>query len=81
MEKNHHYIPQTYLKQWEDTTKRIWVYNFTEHTVSHRNKDSIIKEDYLYSLTLREFQLLLPEQREIFAEPLRLFHVFWVTMN
>jgi len=65
------------LKQWEDTTKRIWVYNFTEHTVSHRNKDSIFKEDYLYSLTLREFQLLSPEQREIFAEPLRLFHVFW----
>ena len=74
--KNHHYIPQTYLKQWEDSTKRVWLYNFIERTVSHRNKDSIFKEDYLYSLTFRELQLLSPQQREIFAEPLRPFHVF-----
>lgn len=74
--KNHHYIPQTYLKQWEDSTKRVWLYNFIERTVSHRNKDIIFKEDYLYSLTFRELQLLTPEQREIFAEPLKPFHVF-----
>lgn len=74
--KNHHYIPQTYLKQWEDSTKRVWLYNFIERTVSHRNKDSIFKEDYLYSLTFRELQLLSLQQREIFAEPLRPFHVF-----
>lgn len=44
--------------------------------IFHRNKDSIFKEDYLYSLTFRELQLLSPEQREIFAEPLKPFHVF-----
>ena len=64
------------MKQWEDSTKRVWLYNFIERTVSHRNKDSIFKEDYLYSLTFRELQLLSPQQREIFAEPLRPFHVF-----
>ncbi len=74
--RNHHYIPQTYLKQWEDSTNLIWLYNFREHTVSHRNKKSIFSEDYLYSITIREIQLLPPEQREVFVDPLKEYHVF-----
>lgn len=74
--RDHHYIPRTYLKQWEDSTNLIWLYNFREHTVSHRNKKSIFSEDYLYSITFREIQLLSPEQREVFVSPLKGFHVF-----
>lgn len=74
--KRHHYIPKVYLKQWEDKQKLIWYYNKKEKTVAHRNKDSVLYEEHLYSLTLREIYYLTPQQQEIFAEPLKEFDVY-----
>ncbi len=44
--KNHHYIlTDLFEEQWEDSTKRVLaLYNFIERTVSHRNKDSILRK-------------------------------------
>lgn len=73
--KNHHYVPQTYLKYWEDKEGLIWLYNITDKTILHRNKESIFKEDYLYSITLDEWNLLSQKEKELFIEPLKPFKV------
>ncbi len=73
---NHHYVPQTYLKYWEDKEGLIWLYNITDKTILHRNKKSIFKEDYLYSITFDEWNLLSSEEKELFIEPLKPFKVF-----
>lgn len=73
---NHHYIPRVYLKYWEDDNHKIWLYNIEGKTVSHQNKDSIFKENYLYSLTIREFGLMTAEQKELFVKPLLQYKVF-----
>lgn len=74
--KNHHYVPQVYLQRWEDQEKRIWIYDLSTMTYSHRNKRSIMREDYLYSLTFREFNLLTDKQKEFFIEPLSAYQVY-----
>lgn len=73
---NHHYIPRVYLKYWEDDSQKIWLYNIKDRTVSHRNKNSVFKEDYLYSLTIREFDFLTAEQKELFVQPLLQYKIF-----
>lgn len=73
---NHHYIPQVYLKHWEDAEGLIWGYNLSDKTIFHRNKGSIFKEDYLYSITLRDWNLLPTEQKELFIEPLKPFNIY-----
>lgn len=75
--KKHHYVPCVYLQRWEDTEKLLWLYNICDATVSHRNKASVLYEDYLYSLTLREFDLMTTEQKIFFLEPLKEYSVFW----
>ena len=72
----HHCVPQTYLKQWEDKKGFIWLYNTTDKTILHRNRKSIFNEKYLYSITLNEWNLLPPEEKKLFIEPLKPFKVF-----
>ena len=73
---NHHYIPRVYLKQWEDEEGLIWGYNLSDKTIFHRSNESIFKEDYLYSITLRDWNLLPTEQKELFIEPLKPFNIY-----
>lgn len=74
--KKHHYVPKAYLQQWEDNEKLLWVYDLSTSTFSHKSKGSVLTEDYLYSITLREFNLLSRQQKEFFAEPLNDYQVF-----
>lgn len=74
--KKHHYVPQVYLQRWEDSEKLLWVYNLHTATVAHRNKRNVLYEDYLYSLTLREANLLTMEQKKFFIAPLKEYQVF-----
>lgn len=73
---HHHYIPRTYLKQWENQNKQIWLYDIEDRTMELRNKDSIFYEKHLYSITFIESQLLAPDQKEMFIEPLKQYQVF-----
>lgn len=74
--RRHHYVPQVYLQRWEDSKKLLWIYDLQNKTVSHRNKRRVLFEDYLYSITLREFNLLTIEQKEFFVAPLKEYKVF-----
>lgn len=74
--KKQHFVPQSYLKQWEDDECLIWLYNKEEKTVAHRNTNSFFYYLHLYSLTLLEFNYLTPQQQETFFEPLKLFSIY-----
>ena len=74
--KKQHFVPQTYLKQWEDNENLIWLYNKEEKTVSHRNTNSFFYYLHLYSLTLFEFNYLTPQQQETFFKPLKPFSIY-----
>ena len=74
--KKHHYVPQVYLQRWEDSEKLLWVYDLHTSAVAHRNKRNVLCEDHLYSLTLREVNLLTMEQKKFFVAPLKEYRVF-----
>lgn len=74
--RKHHYVPQVYLQRWEDSKRLLWIYNLHTATISHQSKRSVLYEDYLYALTLREFNLLTIEQKEFFVAPLKEYQVF-----
>ncbi len=74
--KKQHFVPQSYLKQWEDDECLIWLYNKQEKTVAHRNTNSFFYYLHLYSLTLFEFNYLTTQQQETFFEPLKPFSVY-----
>lgn len=74
--KKQHFVPQSYLQQWEDKESLIWLYNKKDKTVAHRNTSSFFYYLHLYSLTLLEFNYLTIQQQETFFEPLRPFSVY-----
>lgn len=72
-----HFVPQSYLKQWEDEESLVWLYNKEDKTVAHRNTSSFFYYAHLYSLTLLEFNYLTLQQQETFFEPLKPFSIYF----
>lgn len=72
----HHYIPQVYLKYWENENRQINYLDLNNGTIELRNKNSIFYQKNLYAITLYEFYLLTEEEKQLFIEPLKKYKVF-----
>lgn len=73
--KKQHFVPQSYLKQWEDDECLIWLYNKQKNSGTQKHKQ-LFYYLHLYSLTLFEFNYLTSQQQEAFFEPLKPFSVY-----
>ncbi|MCR2050542.1 DUF4238 domain-containing protein [Acetatifactor muris] len=73
--KKQHFVPQSYLKQWEDNENLIWLYNKDKKRY-HAETQTVFYYLHLYSLTLFEFNYLTPQQQETFFEPLKPFSIY-----
>lgn len=49
---NNHYVPQSYLKQWEKLNGRLWMYNKDNSLDRRSNTQKIMNENKLYIKTI-----------------------------
>lgn len=72
--KNQHYIPQTYLKKWEDGNRLLWLYNKDDDSLKYPQgikKENVFYQKNLYTKTPDDYPTFTETEKIQFFEPLR----------
>lgn len=78
---NQHYVPQTYLKNWEDDSQLLWLFNKVDDSLKFPNgvtKDKIFYQKNLYTKTNNNNPILTKKDKE---EKFKILHEFNISYN
>lgn len=71
-----HFLPRVYLKQWEDSKGKIWVYDLQKKVFSDVTEKSFFYIKDMYSLTVNEIFALGKQEKLDIISPLDEYDIF-----
>lgn len=76
--KKQHYIPQTYLEAWNDSSNKIYVYQKKDNKLfKHSKVDKVLYENDLYTKTVKDTIILKQEDKEKIFNELHQYNIYY----